>query len=118
MASLPRALLRLEGLCVAALCLAGALVVGAPWWAPLAFFLVPDLGMLGYLAGPRVGSWAYDATHTLLGPVLLGALGVALPFPLAALLGLLWGFHIGVDRALGDGLKYATGFRDTDLQRV
>ena len=26
--------------------------------------------------------------------------------------------HIGVDRAIGYGLKYPTGFKDTHLQRV
>jgi hypothetical protein len=26
--------------------------------------------------------------------------------------------HIGVDRAVGYGLKYPTGFKDTHLQRV
>jgi Domain of unknown function (DUF4260) len=36
----------------------------------------------------------------------------------AAQLGLIWFTHIGVDRALGYGLKYPTGFKDTHLQRV
>jgi hypothetical protein len=26
--------------------------------------------------------------------------------------------HIGIDRAIGYGLKYPTGFKDTHLQRV
>ncbi|MDU3890869.1 MAG: DUF4260 family protein [Serratia liquefaciens] len=28
---------------------------------------------------------------------------------------LIWGAHIGFDRALGYGLKYASGFADTHL---
>jgi len=36
----------------------------------------------------------------------------------AAMLALIWAGHIGMDRALGLGLKYPTAFRDTHLQRV
>ena len=31
---------------------------------------------------------------------------------------LIWCAHIGLDRALGDGLKYATGFAYTHLGRI
>jgi hypothetical protein len=31
---------------------------------------------------------------------------------------LIWIAHIGIDRALGYGLKYATGFGDTHLGRI
>ena len=31
---------------------------------------------------------------------------------------LIWIAHIGFDRMLGFGLKYATGFKDTHLSRV
>jgi hypothetical protein len=37
-----------------------------------------------------------------------------LPFALA----LIWLAHAGFDRALGYGLKYASGFRDTHLGRI
>ena len=40
---------------------------------------------------------------------------------LALLLGsfaLAWLLHIGIDRALGHGLKYASGFHDTHLGRI
>jgi hypothetical protein len=33
-------------------------------------------------------------------------------------IGLIWTAHIGVDRAIGYGLKYRSGFKDTHLQRV
>jgi hypothetical protein len=36
----------------------------------------------------------------------------------AVQVGLIWTTHIGVDRAIGYGLKYRTGFKDTHLQRV
>jgi hypothetical protein len=37
---------------------------------------------------------------------------------LATKLALIWLTHIGLDRALGYGLKYPTHFKDTHLQRV
>ena len=36
----------------------------------------------------------------------------------ALALALIWLTHIGVDRAVGYGLKYPSGFKDTHLQRV
>lgn len=38
--------------------------------------------------------------------------------PLAVLLALIWTAHIGFDRALGYGLKYATAFGETHLGRL
>jgi len=34
------------------------------------------------------------------------------------MLALIWLTHIGVDRAVGYGLKYPSGFKETHLQRV
>jgi hypothetical protein len=36
----------------------------------------------------------------------------------AVQIGLIWLAHIGVDRTVGYGLKYPSGFKDTHLQRV
>jgi multisubunit Na+/H+ antiporter MnhB subunit len=79
-------------------------------------FLAPDIGMVGYLAGARVGSIAYNAVHTYVGPaVLSGAMlatghGFGLP--------LIWAAHIGFDRGLGYGLKYDDSFGHTHLGRI
>ena len=32
------------------------------WWFP-ALLLLPDIGMLGYLAGPKVGAFTYNLLH-------------------------------------------------------
>jgi Domain of unknown function (DUF4260) len=115
---LPRWLLRLEG---------AGLFVGAvvlyfhadyPWWLLLVLALAPDLAMIGYVAGPRVGAAAYDIVHTTALPVALGVVGVLADTDVAVQLGLIWLAHIGADRALGYGLKYPTDFKDTHLQRV
>jgi hypothetical protein len=80
--------------------------------------LAPDLSMVGYLAGPVVGAATYDVAHTYALPIVLVTVGVIADAELAIQLGLIWFTHIGVDRAVGYGLKYPSGFKDTHLQRV
>jgi hypothetical protein len=115
---LPRLLLRLEGLAL----ILGALVLyfeaDYGWVLLVVLALAPDLSMLGYLAGPRVGAAAYDALHTTVGPIVLGAAGVLADAGTAVQIALIWLTHIGADRMLGYGLKYPTHFKDTHLQRV
>lgn len=109
----PRLLLRLEGLAVVMVAVALQARGDHSWWLFTAVILVPDLALLGYLAGPRLGAAAYNAAHTYLGPALLIAASGGQGPPLA--IALAWAAHIGVDRALGFGLKYAAGFGATHL---
>ncbi len=115
---LPRSLLHAEGLAV----LLGAVLLyfdaGYGWVLLVVLFFAPDLSMLGYVAGPRAGALAYDVVHAYVGPVALGVAGVLTETDLAVQLALVWTAHIGLDRLLGYGLKYPTGFKDTHLQRV
>jgi hypothetical protein len=74
--------------------------------------------MVGYLAGSSIGAAAYDAAHTYSLPVVLATVGLIADAETAVQLGLIWFTHIGVDRAIGYGLKYPSGFKDTHLQRV
>lgn len=113
-----RLVLRLEGLVLlVASVLAYACLLAADGALFAALFLVPDVALLGYLAGPRVGALAYNTTHALLGPLALAAVGlVAAPAVLPY--ALIWLAHIGFDRALGYGLKYPSAFGDTHLGHV
>jgi Domain of unknown function (DUF4260) len=114
----PRVLLRAEGLAVAVAAIALYFHADYPWWLLVALALAPDLSMVGYLAGPTIGAAAYDAAHTYVLPIVLAAVGVIGGAEIAIQLGLIWFTHIGVDRAIGYGLKYPSGFKDTHLQRV
>jgi hypothetical protein len=111
----PRNLLRLEGLTVLALALGAYLWLGGPLWLLAVLALAPDLSMVGYLAGPRVGAFAYNAVHTYVLPLVLGAAGVYTGTTLAVLVALVWVGHIGADRLVGYGLKYPTDFKHTHL---
>src|SRR5690606_29348552 len=79
---------------------------------------VPDISFAGYLAGPKVGAIAYNALHTAIGPIALALAGFALAAPLTLSIALIWLAHIGIDRALGYGLKYPAGFGFTHLGRI
>ena len=111
----PRLLLRIEGLAYAALALMGYKYSGYSWWLFAALILVPDVSMLGYLINPSIGAAIYNLMHTLTCPILL-LFGAALFANMLLLaVGTIWVVHIGADRGLGFGLKYATGFGDTHL---
>ena len=110
-----RILLRLEGLALFAASLALYARVSGDWLLLLALFPVPDASFAFYLFGPRMGAAAYDAAHTTPGALALAAAGVAAPSQPALAAALVWLAHIGLDRALGFGLKYASGFRHTHL---
>ena len=116
----PRVLLRLEGLIVfsAAVAAYGRFIVhdGWDWIWFTALFLAPDLSMIGYLAGRKVGAALYNLGHWYGGAFALMAWGVAGNSDLALGLGLIWAGHIGFDRALGYGLKYRAGFAVTHLK--
>jgi hypothetical protein len=109
---------RLEWAAVAAAALAFYPMAGVSWWLFAVLILAPDLSMLGYLAGPRVGAIAYNALHILIVPVLLALAGSLSGNAMATAIALIWIAHIAIDRALGYGLKLSSGFQDTHLGRI
>ncbi|HUP32740.1 MAG TPA: DUF4260 family protein [Gaiellaceae bacterium] len=115
---MPRLLLHAEGAAVFGAATLLYFHGGHPWWLFLLLALAPDLSMAGYAAGARAGAAAYDAAHTYAVPVVLGAAGAVADVRTLVAVTLIWIAHIGADRALGYGLKYPSGFKDTHLQRV
>lgn len=113
--SAPLLLLRLEAAALLIAAVSAYAWLGSSWWLFGLLFFAPDLSMIGYLANARTGAVAYNAAHTTLGPAVLAGAGFALGSPLAVSLAVIWVAHIGFDRALGFGLKYATAFADTHL---
>ena len=109
--------LRLEGLAVVALSVVLYVRTGASWWLLAGWWLVPDLSFVGYLAGPRIGSYCYNVMHSYLLPVVLVLAGLLLHRVALLPYGLVWFNHIGLDRLLGYGLKYPNGFGATHLSR-
>jgi uncharacterized protein DUF4260 len=110
-----RGWLRLEGAAAFVAGLAVYVWLGGPWLLLLPLLLLPDASAAGYLAGPRAGALTYNVVHNW--AFGLGILGVGAVFastPLL-LLGAIACAHVGMDRAVGYGLKLPTSFQDTHL---
>jgi len=113
-----RILLRLEGLALFASMVLIYALWGGSWWIFVLLLLLPDISLAAYLAGPGTGAIIYNAAHSTLLPAALAALGLALGQPLMVSLATIWLAHIGMDRAVGYGLKYEAGFGFTHLGRI
>jgi len=86
------------------------------WLLPLLF--APDLSMVGYLGGPRLGAITYNLAHNLVTAVGVLAVGWFAAIAPLAIFGAILAAHVGMDRTLGYGLKLPTDFRDTHLGRI
>jgi hypothetical protein len=105
----------------------GALLVGAvvlysllhfSWVLFAVLFLAPDLFMVGFLAGPKVGAAIYNFGHWVVWPLVAFAVGYCTGRSVWEAVGIIWFAHIAMDRALGFGLKYPGAFKDTHLQHL
>lgn len=114
----PATLLRIEGAALLVASVAAYQLVDGSWLLFVLLLLAPDIAMAGYLAGPVIGALCYNAAHLTVWPLGLVMGGFMLDAPLAVALGLIWLAHIGLDRALGYGLKLPSGFQDTHLGRI
>ena len=114
----PGALLRVEGGVLLATSALFYWVNGGSWVLFALLILAPDVSMLGYLLGKKVGAATYNLFHTYALPASLAVFGVLAGSPLEVSVALVWFAHIGMDRLLGYGLKYTSGFKDTHLDRV
>ena len=98
----------MEGLVVLAASIAAYNALGASWILFALLLLVPDLGLLGYLAGPRIGAVAYNGVHIYLAPGVFGLAALVTSRAELWPLCVIWTAHIGMDRMLGFGLKIET----------
>jgi hypothetical protein len=114
----PKLILRLEGLILFAAGLTAFLYLKQSIWIFAGLFLLPDLSMAAYFAVPKCGAVLYNVFHATVAPLLLAIYAVLSGELFAQVLASIWLAHIGLDRALGYGLKYETDFKDTHLGRI
>ena len=86
------------------------------WW--LAWILAPDLSMIGYVAGNRTGAILYNFVHHKGVAILVYLIGIYTYDRVIQSTGLILLAHSCMDRAMGYGLKYFSGFSDTHLGRI
>ncbi|MDC6367683.1 MULTISPECIES: DUF4260 domain-containing protein [Flavobacteriaceae] len=89
------------------------------WWWFLVLILTPDIGMMGYLFGNKVGAALYNLFHHKGVGILLYLMGALLfDSTLLQIVGIIIFSHSAFDRALGYGLKYDKGFKYTHLGEI
>ncbi len=110
--------LRLEGLT-----LAGLMVVltyksnQSLLYLPITFLFF-DISALGYLLNKKIGALIYNTGHSSNLPTIILILGLLFELRTMQVFSYAWLFHIGIDRALGFGLKHKTSFKHTHLNSI
>jgi hypothetical protein len=85
------------------------------WWLYPLLLLVPDVSMVGYLRDTKLGALTYNLGHSEVAPVVVLAAGVVAVSKALLVTAAIWFGHIGMDRAMGYGLKYSDSFKHTHL---
>jgi hypothetical protein len=88
------------------------------WWWFLLLLLTPDVGMIGYLINPRIGSITYNLLHHKLIAIVIFLLGIYLSNNILQLAGIIMFAHSSMDRLFGYGLKYSDSFTHTHLGKI
>lgn len=85
------------------------------WWLWPLLFLLPDVGMLGYLLNTETGAATYNLLHHKGVAIFVLLLGFYIHHPYLILSGWILLGHSSMDRMFGYGLKYADSFKHTHL---
>ncbi len=83
-----------------------------------ASLFVPDIGMLGYLYGNKIGAFIYNLWHNKGIAIAIGIMGILLNDGILQLTGIILFSHASFDRMLGYGLKFDKGFKFTHLGEI
>ncbi len=111
-------LLKLEELGMFLACIFMLYVFDAVWWWYPLLLLGPDISILGYIAGNKVGAWSYNFFHHKGIAVMLLITGVYANFDELFFAGVVLLGHASMDRIAGYGLKYENGFKFTHLGEI
>ncbi len=87
------------------------------WWFP-ALILLPDIGMLGYIFGPKTGAVVYNLFHNKALAIGVYLIGIFYFGPIISLIGVILFSHAALDRIFGYGLKYPDSFNHTHLGSI
>ena len=88
------------------------------WWVFPLLILTPDVGMLGYIANPKIGAFTYNVFHHKGVAILVGFIGFWWSIPVLQLVGIILFGHASMDRILGYGLKFNDAFKHTHLGKL
>ena len=111
-------IIRLEGLVFFLLSLVLYYQISGNWLIFALLILAPDISMLGYLKNKQLGAIAYNLGHNYILALAVVVYGFLSANNFIVSLGLILTAHTGMDRFFGYGLKYASGFKDTHIQKL
>ncbi len=89
-----------------------------PWWLYAVLFFAPDLSMVGYLGGAKIGAIVYNFIHHKGLSIGIYILGAILANPVLQFVGLILLGHSSLDRVFGYGLKLSDSFNSTHLGTI
>ena len=110
-----RALLKLEEAGIFLFCIFLFSRLNFVWWWFPALFLLPDVGMIGYIINSKTGAFTYNLLHHRFVASVVAFYALAYGNEYWKLVAVILFAHISFDRALGYGLKYNDGFNKTHL---
>ncbi|NWK84268.1 DUF4260 domain-containing protein [Staphylococcus sp. GSSP0090] len=111
-------LVKLESTFVLILVLSIYAIFDFSFWIFLIFLLAPDLTAIGYVFNKRIGSMVYNVGHMYVLSILVTILYLWAKAPVLLQIALIWLANISIDRTLGYGLKYASDFKITTVQKL
>lgn len=88
------------------------------WYWFFILLLLPDIGMIGFLINPKIGSYTYNLLHHKAVAIAVLLLGIYFDKNILLLAGIIMFSHSSLDRILGYGLKYQDEFTNTHLGRI
>lgn len=111
-------ILQFEEAAMFALSVAALNFFSPSWWWYVLLALGPDVSMVGYLAGNKVGAALYNTFHHKGLAAALIATGFYIESDTLVMVGIVLFGHSSMDRMFGYGLKHNNGFAFTHLGRI
>lgn len=113
--------IRSEEVAVFCACVFALILLHVPWWVYPLLIIGPDISMLGYLGGNKLGAICYNIFHHKGIAIIVFVIGVIISDysgEIVNVIGIILFGHSSMDRALGYGLKYFQGFKFTHLGEI
>ena len=111
-------LIQVEEFAMLGLSIYGLYLLDVSWWFYLILLIGPDISMLGYLAGEKIGPISYNLFHHKGVAILVFIGGLIFNSWILQALGIILFGHSSMDRIFGYGLKHFTAFTDTHLGKI
>ncbi len=110
--------IKLEELAMWLACVYVFYLLQVNWWWYALILLGPDISMLGYLGGNKVGGILYNLFHHKGIAIAIIILSLVMENELILYIGITLFGHSSMDRVMGYGLKLKEGFKFTHLGEI